>query len=73
MKLNYKVVIEPSEEGGYSAYIPALDGCISEGETVEETVKNITEAAELYIQELKNIQSEIKKDNTSIVEVVVTL
>lgn len=35
MKLNYKVVIEPSEEGGYSAYIPALDGCISEGETVE--------------------------------------
>jgi predicted RNase H-like HicB family nuclease len=47
MKL--KVVLEPSEEGGFTAYVPSLPGCISEGETKEEALANIKEAIELYI------------------------
>jgi predicted RNase H-like HicB family nuclease len=48
MKL--QIVLEPSNEGGYTVYAPALPGCISEGDTVEEAVKNIKEAVELYLE-----------------------
>jgi predicted RNase H-like HicB family nuclease len=49
MKL--KVVLEPSDEGGYTVYVPSLPGCISEGETVEEALENIQEAIELYLSQ----------------------
>lgn len=48
--MTVKVVLEPSDEGGYTAYVPALPGCISEGETTEETLANIREAIELYLE-----------------------
>ena len=44
------VILETSEEGGYTAYIPALPGCISEGSTREEALQNIREAVELYLE-----------------------
>ena len=47
--MRVKVVLEPSNEGGYTIYVPSLPGCISEGETVEEALKNIREAIELYL------------------------
>ena len=47
----YTAVFEPDEEkGGYVVYIPALPGCISEGDTFEEAMKNIKEAASLYLE-----------------------
>lgn len=52
MKL--KVVLEPSEEGGYTVYVPALPGCISEGETVEEALHNIQEAITLYLEPVED-------------------
>ncbi len=48
MKL--QVVLEPSEEGGYTVYIPSLPGCVSEGDTEEEALVNIREAIELYLE-----------------------
>jgi predicted RNase H-like HicB family nuclease len=48
MKL--KVVLKPQEEGGYTVYVPALPGCISQGETYEEALGNIKEAIELYLE-----------------------
>lgn len=48
MKL--KIILEPSDEGGFTAYVPALPGCISEGETEEEAMNNIREAIELYLE-----------------------
>ena len=45
-----RAVLEPSDEGGYTVYVPALPGCVSEGETVEEAMANIREAAELYLE-----------------------
>ena len=47
MKLN--VVLEP-QEGGYTVYVPSLQGCISQGETYEEALENIKEAIELYLE-----------------------
>jgi len=48
MKL--QVVIHPAEEGGFWAEIPAFAGCVSEGETFEETLSNIKEAAEGWLE-----------------------
>lgn len=44
------IVLEAQEDGGFSAYVPSLKGCISEGETKEEALKNIKEAIELYLK-----------------------
>lgn len=58
MKL--KIILEPSEDGGYTVYVPALPGCISEGNTREEALTNIKEAILLYLEpaEDDNIQGE---------------
>lgn len=45
----YTALFEPDPSGGYTVTIPALPGCISEGETFEESLANIREAAELYL------------------------
>jgi len=50
---HYTAIIEREESGGYHAFCPALRGCHSQGETYEETVKNITETIQLYIESLK--------------------
>ena len=50
--LKYDVVFEEAEEGGYTIYVPALPGCISEGDTFEEAKKNITEAITAYLESL---------------------
>jgi predicted RNase H-like HicB family nuclease len=48
MKL--KVLVHPAEEGGYWAEVPALPGCVSEGDTFDEVIANIREAAEGWIE-----------------------
>lgn len=47
--MNVKVVLEEQQEGGFTAYAPSLRGCVSQGETKEEALKNIKEAIELYL------------------------
>ena len=48
--MKFKIILEKSDEGGFTAYAPSLPGCISEGNTEEEAVKNIHEAIELYLE-----------------------
>ena len=48
--MRLQVVLEPSEEGGFTALVPALPGCISEGDTREEALRNIEEAIRLYLE-----------------------
>jgi len=48
--MKVKVVLEPSPEGGFTAYVPSLPGCISEGESVENALANIQEAIALYLE-----------------------
>ena len=55
MKLT--VVLEPSEEGGYTVTVPSLPDCISEGESREEAIRNIREAIELYLEPVEDDQS----------------
>ena len=48
MKL--KIVLQPSDEGGFTVYVPSLPGCVSEGETEQQALENIREAIELYLE-----------------------
>ena len=48
--MDFEVVLEPCDDGGYTVYVPRLPGCISEGETVEEALENIQEAILLYLE-----------------------
>ncbi len=47
--MTLEIVLEPSEEGGFTVFVPSLPGCISEGRDREEALKNIQEAVDLYL------------------------
>ena len=65
MKL--KVVLEPSDEGGFTVYVPSLPGCVSEGDTEDEALKNIREAIELYLEPVDDDLSGTGKEVREIV------
>lgn len=50
--MKYTVILEKGRESGYVAYVPALKGCVSQGRTKAEALKNIREAMEAYIEAL---------------------
>ena len=52
--MNLKIILEPSEEGGFTVYVPSLPGCISEGDTEKEALANIKEAIELYLEPVED-------------------
>ncbi len=47
--MRLKVVLEPSDEGGFTVYVPSLPGCLSEGDNEKEALENIQEAIKLYL------------------------
>lgn len=65
--MRFKVVLEPSEDGGFTIYVPALPGCISEGETEQEALENIKEAIELYLEPVED--DWVLDENTLVQEV----
>jgi predicted RNase H-like HicB family nuclease len=50
--MRYTVIVEKGRESGYVAVCPVLPGCVSQGRTKQETLKNIKEAIEVYIEAL---------------------
>ncbi|MFB2938825.1 type II toxin-antitoxin system HicB family antitoxin [Aerosakkonemataceae cyanobacterium BLCC-F154] len=50
LNLQYPVTLYPDPEGGYVAQIKDLPGCLTQGETLDETIANINEARELWIE-----------------------
>ena len=65
--LKYTVVFEPSEKGGYVASVPALPGCLSQGETFEEAVRMIKDAISGYLAVLKEKGEEIPSESEEVV------
>ena len=49
--MRYTAILELEADGGYTASVPALPGCVTQGDTREEALRNIREAAELYIED----------------------
>jgi predicted RNase H-like HicB family nuclease len=52
--MRMKVILEPSDEGGYTIYAPSLPGCISQGQTCEEALANIQEAIARFLEPLED-------------------
>lgn len=48
------VILEPSDEGGFTVHAPALPGCVSEGKTRDEALANIREAIDLYLEPVED-------------------
>ena len=61
-ELRYTVIFEPAEEGGYVVTVPALPGCITEGDTLEEARANAKEAIECYLESLLKDGEPIPED-----------
>lgn len=61
---SFTIVLEPDpEEGGYIVIVPALPGCITQGDTVEECVANAQEAIELYLDDLRGSGEPIPEEH----------
>lgn len=61
-KISYSVIYEEAPEGGYVAFVPTLPGCHTQGDTIEETEKNVQEAIELYLESLDSHGEEIPEE-----------
>lgn len=57
--MEYTVIIHQAEKGGFWAEVPALPGCFSQGETVDETLRNIKEAVQAHLMALREDKEEI--------------
>ena len=58
-KRTFPVIIEKDEDGFFVAINPSLEGCYSQGKTIEEALKNIQEATELCLEETSNVSGRI--------------
>jgi predicted RNase H-like HicB family nuclease len=65
--VEYTIIFHKAEEGGYWAEVPALPGCYSQGESVEETMKNIKEAIESHLEALREDKQEIPTEGEFII------
>ncbi|KHG39275.1 MULTISPECIES: type II toxin-antitoxin system HicB family antitoxin [Aphanizomenonaceae] len=54
--MKIKAIIHPAEEGGYWAEVPALPGCITEGDTMEELINNLQDAIQGWLEVANEIQ-----------------
>lgn len=52
MKYTYKILLREEPEGGFAVFVPALEGCITYGETLPKAKANVQEAIALYIESL---------------------
>ena len=51
--MRYTVILEQEADGGYVVSVPALPGCISQGDTRDEALANIRAAIQLYVQDCR--------------------
>jgi predicted RNase H-like HicB family nuclease len=63
--LSYSVFYQQASEGGYVAFVPALPGCHTQGETLEEAERNVGEAVALYLDSLLAYGESIPEEGPS--------
>lgn len=69
---NYRVLLTPESEGGFTVTVPSDSGCITYGGTVDECIINVKEAIELYMESLEADVGETKRRTTLLENIVVT-
>jgi len=71
--LTYTVIFEPAEEGGYVASVPSLPGCLTQGDTFEESVKMVKDAIKGYLAVLNEEKQEVPKEKEDIIVTKVSI
>ncbi|MBN1324347.1 MAG: type II toxin-antitoxin system HicB family antitoxin [Methanotrichaceae archaeon] len=61
--LNYRIRLTKEDEGGYTVIVPALPGCVTFGETIEEAISMAREAIEGYIETLIVLEKDVPNDD----------
>lgn len=67
--MRIRAIIHPAEEGGYWAEVPALPGCITEGDTMEEVMANLKDAIEGWLDVANNC--DVVESTDQVVEIAV--
>jgi antitoxin HicB len=62
----YRILLTPEDEGGFSVSVPALPGCFTQGETIEEAIEMAREAIGVYIESLEEDGEPIPDDSKSL-------
>ena len=71
--MTYSVVLTSDESGGFVVSVPMLPGCVSQGETREEALANIREAASAYVESLIAHGEEIpREDDRDVIELPIS-
>ncbi len=65
----YSVIVHDAEEGGYWVEVPALPGCYSQGESVDDALENVKEAIALYLEVLTDEDADIPVDSDVVFQV----
>jgi len=65
--MDYTVIIHDAEEGGYWVEVPALPGCFSQGETIEEALQNVREAITLHLEALSEEGQQVPQDDIRLI------
>ena len=71
--MKFIVVLDPAEEGGFNVSVPALDGCFTQGENEEESLKNAKEAILCYLEGMEKVNEIKTKPGLIAKEVEITL
>lgn len=53
--MKFNIILEPAEEGGFNVFVPALDGCYTQGDTEKEALDNAREAILCYLEGLEKL------------------
>jgi len=70
--MRYTVILQKEEDGGYVATVPVLPGCVSQGDTRDEALKNIEEAIEVYVEDVRAAGENVPiEDERTFVDVAV--
>jgi antitoxin HicB len=68
----FTVILDPDpERGGYTATVPEIQGCITEGDTIEEALENVKEAILLCLEEMHDEGRDIPEDDLLVENVFV--
>ena len=70
--MEYSVVVHAAEEGGFWIEVPALPGCYSQGESIDEALDNARAAIALYLETLREEGKQVPRDDEVVFKVAVT-
>jgi len=73
MTYRYTIILEREADGGFHAYCPALKGCHSQGDSLDEATENIREAIEVYLESVADHGEPIPQEDLLIKPVEVAL